>query len=149
MSLPLCALPVSGWPVLYNGLANLQRWATSLLSCGSPQKGQAPRTVNRYVRSVVAALNGALDDGYVGNPGAWRLKALADDVESERNTAVSLSAPRRKAIIAAASPEVAPFLRGLELTGVRPMVLSSASIGDFDGEALRLAHCKGLTCQAF
>jgi integrase len=60
------------------------------------------------------------------------------------DTAVFLTAPQRKAIIAAASPEVAPFLRGLELTGARPMELASASVADFDGEAaLRLAHRKG------
>ena len=36
------------------------------------QPGRQPRTVNRYVRAVVAGLNRANQLGHVGNPAAWR-----------------------------------------------------------------------------
>ena len=106
-------------------------------------EGKKPRTVNRYVRSVAAALNRAMESGYLGNPVAWRLRALADDVDETGETAVFLDATQRKAVIAAASPAAARFLRGLELTGARPKELAAAIVADFDGTTLRLAHRKG------
>jgi integrase len=106
-------------------------------------EGRQPRTVNRNVRAVTAALNQAVELGYLGNPAAWRLKSLTDDVEEGGETAVFLDATQRKAVIAAASPAAAKFFRGLELTGARPMELASAVVADFSGQALRLAHRKG------
>ena len=106
-------------------------------------EGRQPRTVNRNVRAVMAALNHAIDLGYLGNPAAWRLKALSDDVEEGGETAVFLDATQRKAVIAAASPAAARFLRGLGLTGARPKELAAAVVADFDGQKLRLAHRKG------
>jgi integrase len=106
-------------------------------------EGRQPRTVNRHVRAVIAALNCALDLGHLGNPAAWKLKALADDIEESGETAVFLDAAQRKALIAAASPAGALFLRGLELTGARPKELAAAVVADFDGQMLRLAHRKG------
>jgi integrase len=103
--------------------------------------GRMPRTVNRLVRAVCAALNRAHRLGHVGNPGAWRFEHLPDDEESE--TAVFLTPAQRAALIAAASTEAAAFLRGLELTGARPKELAAATVGDFDGERLKLSHRKG------
>jgi integrase len=105
--------------------------------------GREPRTVNRHVRAVVAALNRASELGHIGNPSAWRLKPLIDDVEDASETAVFLTPEQRKALITAASPASAAFLRGLELTGARPSELAAATAGDFDGKALKLAHRKG------
>ncbi|MGH7138839.1 MAG: hypothetical protein ACREHD_24085, partial [Pirellulales bacterium] len=105
--------------------------------------GRKPRSVNRHVRAVVAALNRAADLGHVGNPAAWRLKPLADDVEEGAETAVFLSSEQRKAIIASGSPAISLFLRGLELTGARPKELADATAGDFDGRTVRLSHRKG------
>jgi integrase len=95
------------------------------------------------VRAVSAGLNRAHRLGHLGNPGAWRLEQLPDDDESE--TAVFLTPAQRKALIAAASPAAADFLRGLELSGARPKELASAVAGDFDGERLKLSHRKGRT----
>jgi integrase len=106
-------------------------------------EGRQARTVNRNVRAVVAALNYVVDLGYVGNPAAWKLKALSDDVEESGETAVFLDAVQRKAVIDAASPHAALFLRGLELTGARPKELAAAIVADFNGHSLRLAHRKG------
>ena len=106
-------------------------------------KGRQLRTVNRLVRAVAAGLNRAIDLGHVGNAASWTLKPLADDVEEGGETAIFLSPAHRKAIIAAASPAAALFLRGLELTGARPRELAGARAADFDGQALRLAHRRG------
>lgn len=103
--------------------------------------GRLPRTVNRYVRAVTAALNRAHQLGHVGNPGSWRMQALSDDEESE--TAVFLTPTQRKGLIGAASAQAAAFLRGLELSGARPKELAEAIVSDFDGERLKLSHRKG------
>jgi integrase len=105
--------------------------------------GRLPRSVNRLVRALAAGLNRAHRLGHIGNPTAWRLEQLPDDDESE--TAVFLTPAQRKALIAAALPAAAAFLRGLELSGARPKELASAVTGDFDGERLRLSHRKGRT----
>jgi integrase len=106
-------------------------------------EGRQPRSINRYVRQVIAALNRAVELGHVGNAAVWRLKPLSDDAEDDAETAIFLSAEQRKALIAAATPAAAAFLRGLELTGARPSELAAATAGDFDGGQLRLAHRKG------
>ena len=107
------------------------------------RKGRAARTVNRETRSVFAGLTKALDLGSVGNPTAWRLKPLADDVDDEGATAIFLSPGQRAGLIAAATPAAAAFFRGLELTGARPKELAAAKVGDLSGDTLRLAHRKG------
>ena len=104
--------------------------------------GRKARSLNRLVRAVVAALNRAVELGHVGNPAAWKLKPLADE-EDEGETAIFLSPAQRAALIAAAAPRAAALFRGLELTGARPKELISATVGDYDGEVLRLAHRKG------
>jgi integrase len=105
--------------------------------------GRQDRSVNRHVRSVVAGLNRARRLGHVGNREAWQLIPLSDDVEDEGDTAVYLSSEQRSALIAAASPAAASFLRGLELTGARPSELAAARVSDLYGDTLRLAHRKG------
>lgn len=106
-------------------------------------EGRQPRSLNRHVRTVIAGLNRARQLGHVGNEAAWKLTPLSDDVDDEGDTAVFLTADQRKAIITAASQPMAEFLRGLELTGARPNELAATTAGDFDGQALRLAHRKG------
>jgi integrase len=105
--------------------------------------GRQPRSLNRHVRSVVAGLNHAIEAGHLGNPSVWHLKPLSDDVEDDGETAVFLDPEQRKALLAAATPAAALFLRGMELTGARPSELAAATVADFDGETVRLAHRKG------
>jgi integrase len=105
--------------------------------------GRAPRTVNRYVRAVVAGLNRAKQLGHIGNPDAWDLTSLQDPVDDEGETAVFLDPDQRRVLIAAAESHAADLLRGLELTGARPHELANVKVSDFDGETLRLAHKKG------
>ena len=49
------------------------------------------------------------------------------DESDDGETAVFLTPEQRKALLAAASPRAALFLRGLELTGARPKELASAT----------------------
>lgn len=102
-------------------------------------RGRQPRTVNHYVAAVAAGLNRAIELGHVGSPAAWRLKPLW--VEEEETP--FLGPAHRAAIITAAEPYTAAFLRGLELTGARPKELAAVTRGDFDGQVLKLAHRKG------
>jgi integrase len=106
-------------------------------------EGRQPRSVNRYVRQIMAGLNRAVELGHIGNPAAWKLKPLQDDVEEDGETAVFLDPGQRKSLIEAASPAAAAFFRGLELTGARPSELAGSTVRDFDGETLRLKHRKG------
>ncbi len=65
------------------------------------RKGRQPRSVNRQVRAVVAALNFAVAQrGHVGNREAWKLVHLVDD--GEENVAVFLTPEQRNRLIAAA-----------------------------------------------
>ena len=95
------------------------------------RKGRAARTVNRYTRAVVAALNRAIDLGHVGNPAAWRVKALADDTE-DNGTAIFLTPGQRKALISAASPNCAALMRGLDSDRRQ-----ATGAGQCDGRRLR------------
>jgi len=106
--------------------------------------GRQPRSINRQVRAVIAALNFAVEEGgHIGNPMAWQLQPLADDTDEEGETAVFLDSGQRRALIAAAEPHAADFFRGLELTGARPKELAGALVRDFDGAAIKLSHRKG------
>jgi integrase len=107
------------------------------------KKPRQNRSVNRHMRSIVAGLNTARELGHVGNPAAWKLRPLADDVDDDGDTAVFLDAAQRKAVIAASSPNAALFFRGLELTGARPKELAATTVSDFDGDSIKLAHRKG------
>jgi integrase len=112
------------------------------VSRGGRTKRQ-PRSVNRYVRCIRTALNRAVDEhGVVGNKDAWRIATLRDDTEDAAETQVFVSAAQRAAIIAAATPDCAVFLRGLAATGARPLELSQAKVSDLDGSTLRLATHK-------
>jgi integrase len=50
---------------------------------------------------------------------------------------------QRMGLTQAASEEAAAFIRGLEFSGARPKELAVATVGDFDGEHLKLSHRKG------
>jgi integrase len=106
--------------------------------------GRAPRSLNRYVRKVVAALNCAVEKcKHVGNPDAWNLTHLTDDNEHE--SAVFLSAVQRDRIIAAAPKDLAALLIGYTHMGCRPSELANATVADFDpaGGTVSVRHRKG------
>ncbi len=73
------------------------------------REGRAARTIERQFRSVRAGLNRALELGHVGNPSAWKLKPLRDDVDDSGETAVFLTPAQRQALIAAAEIPIGFF----------------------------------------
>jgi integrase len=108
------------------------------------RKGRQPRSVNRQVRAVVAALNYAVTDGgHIGKREAWKVKQLQDD--GEESTPVFLTTVQRDRLIAAASPTVAALLTGFRHTGARPSELAKAVVADFEpkGGTVTLSHRKG------
>jgi integrase len=107
------------------------------------REGRENRSVNRQVRAVQAGLEQAIALGHIANPAAWRLKPLSDSVDDDGETAVFLDSGQRASLIAASDPNMAAFLRGLELTGARPKELAELVARDFDGRTLRLASRKG------
>ena len=105
--------------------------------------GRKNRSVNRHVRSIVAGLNRAVREGHTGNPEAWNVDPLAENGGSEQT--VFLDATQRQAIIAAASPACADFLKAINHTGGRPGELAASLVADFDAKSatLTLRHKKG------
>jgi len=131
--------PIASFPLHSLTREDVREWRERL------RDGRQPRSVNRIVRDVQAGLNRALIEGHVGNPQAWALDPLADDLDEGGDAAIILAPKQRKALIDAALPEAAAFLRGLELTGARPGELAAATIADLDTKrgTLRLMHRKG------
>jgi integrase len=129
--------PLAGFPLDSVTRNDVLEWRERLAS-----DEREPGTINRYVSSVVAGINRAIDLGSVGNPRAWKLERLVNDREDE-GTAVFLTVPQRKALLAAATLHAGDFFRALELTGARPHELAKAVVSDFDGESIRLSHRKG------
>lgn len=108
------------------------------------KKGRKPRSVNRQVRAVVAALNYAVSKhGHIGAREAWQLEQIADD--GEKNVAVFLTAEQRDRLIAAAPKALANLLIGFTHTGARPSELARATVADFDvkGGTVTFRHHKG------
>jgi integrase len=107
------------------------------------REGRQNRSVNRQVRAVVAGLNRAVAEGHSGNPEAWNIDPLADDVEVEEP--LFLNPKQRQSIINAASPACGDFLQSIEFTGGRPGELAATTIADLDkkGATLTLRHKKG------
>ena len=117
---------------------DVTQWRKGLL------RGRQPRSVNRQVRAVVAALNYAVKDGgHVGNKETWKLTHLIDD--GEEATPIFLTAEQRDRLIAAATPALAALLTGFAHTGARPGELAKAVLGNFDpvGGTVTLSSRKG------
>jgi integrase len=117
---------------------DVEQWRDGL------RRGRLPRSVNRQVRAVVAALNFAVSKrGHVGTREAWELEHLVDD--GEDNVAVFLTAEQRAQLIKHSSTSLAALLTGYGHTGARPSELAAATVADFDPTAgtISLRHRKG------
>lgn len=116
---------------------DIEAWRNGL------RKGRQPRSVNRQVRAVVAALNYAVAHGYAGRREAWKLEHLADD--GATNTAIFLTDEQRTRLVDAAPKTLAALLTGFTHTGARPSELAKATVADFDanGATVTLRHNKG------
>src|SRR5258708_15353185 len=120
------------------GRDDVETWRNGL------RKGRQPRSVNRQVRAVIAALNFAVSErGFVGKREAWELKHFQDD--GEQPTPLFLTPAHRDPLAAAPPPALAALLTGYTHTGCRPSELEKAVVADFDeaGCTLLLRHRKG------
>jgi integrase len=91
---------------------------------------RSPATVNREMTAFRAALNAALEDGFVQNDFAWKepLKALKAD--GRRN--LYLDRDQRRHLLAGVSEEASAFVTALCLLPVRPGALAALQVADFD-----------------
>lgn len=107
----------------------------------------AAQSVNRYFRSVRAALNCAVKVcGFIGNPQAWKLDALPEHRKRDDDApTVYISQPHLQRLLKCCEPELQAFLRAIYLSGGRPGELAAAVVRDYDAEhgTLVLASMKG------
>jgi integrase len=94
-------------------------------------RNRAPASVNREMTALRAALNFALDNGYVTTDVAWRV-ALRPIINADRRRAVYLERSQRTELIAHAEPDLAAFLRALAVLPLRPGALAALTVASFD-----------------
>jgi site-specific recombinase XerD len=88
-------------------------------------------TVNRDMVPLRAALNSALENGFVLTDIAWR-KALKPIKDADRRRGLYLDRGQRLALIENLAGNEAPFARGLCLLPLRPGALAALQVKDFD-----------------
>lgn len=96
-----------------------------------PSGQRAESSINRDVACLRAALNLALEDGYAATDGAWRVK-LKPIEGADRRREVYLDPEQRRALIAAAAPDMAAFIKALTLLPLRPGAVAGLIVGNFD-----------------
>lgn len=116
--------------------AHVDAWRKALRDRPTPTgpnkgKKRTPSAVNRDVNAFRAALNLAYKDGLVTSNFAWRAK-LAPAPNADKRRDVYLDRDQRRKLIAAATPDMADFLRALSLLPLRPGALAALTVGHFD-----------------
>ncbi|WP_033395032.1 tyrosine-type recombinase/integrase [Brachymonas chironomi] len=104
----------------------------------SPRKGQ-PRsaaTLNRDMTVFRATLNLAYADAWVTSDFAWRSKLVPVKGAGTRRD-IYLDRAQREAMIAAAAPDIALFLRGMSALPLRPGALAQLTVKHYN-KALRV-----------
>lgn len=106
-------------------------YAAPITSKAGDTRQRSDSAVNRDMTAVRAALNYALAEGAVASSFAWDepLKATAG---ADGRRTVYLTPQQRRDLIACASEEIRPFLRGLAMLPLRPGALASLTVADFD-----------------
>ncbi|NRT56518.1 tyrosine-type recombinase/integrase [Sphaerotilus uruguayifluvii] len=105
--------------------------AAPITSKAGDTRPRSDSAVNRDMTAVRAALNHALAEGAVASSFAWDepLKATAG---ADGRRTVYLTPQQRRDLIANASDEIRPLLRGLAILPLRPGALASLTVADFD-----------------
>ena len=94
-------------------------------------KPRSKGTVNRDMTALKAALNLALEDGYLTSDTPWKNKLKPfESADNRRN--VYLDMCQRSRLIASAQPDLAPFLRALCMVPLRPGAMAALKVGSFD-----------------
>lgn len=104
---------------------------------GQVTKVRAASTINRDTVPLRAALNRALDRGLVATDRAWRVE-LRPIENADGRREIYLDAKDRRTLLEKASPEIAPFLRGMTQLPLRPGALAGLTVGDFNARLFTL-----------
>ena len=91
---------------------------------------RSPATVNREMTAFRAALNAALDEGYVQNALAWKESLKAIKADGRRN--LYLDRKQRRDLLEHIDDEARAFVTALCLLPVRPGALAALKVADFD-----------------
>lgn len=94
-------------------------------------RDRAASTVNRDMAILRAALTKVLSLGAPNSEAAWQ-EALKATPNADGRRTLYLDRGERRALVAAASEEITPFIRGLCLLPLRPGALAMLTAGDFD-----------------
>lgn len=91
---------------------------------------RSPATVNREMTAFRAALNLALEDGYVQNALAWKEPLKAMKADGRRN--LYLDRKQRRDLLEHVDDEARGFVTALCVLPVRPGALAALQVADFD-----------------
>lgn len=92
---------------------------------------RSPSSVNRDCSALRAALNHALDEGYVTTDQAWRVP-LRPAKDADRRREVYLDKAQRKALVEAAPADLALLIKALSLVPLRPGAMAGLQARHFD-----------------
>lgn len=95
-----------------------------------PSKAKSNGTLNRDMVPMRAALNLALEDGFVTSDHAWR-QALKPIKNADGRRTLYLDRAQRRALIDHLPEDAAAFVRGLCLLPLRPGALAGLTVADF------------------
>lgn len=94
-------------------------------------KARSASTLNRDMTALRAALNLAKDNGHITTDQAWAAKLRpVENADGRRD--VYLDMAQRRALIKAAQPDLAAFLRGLSMVPLRPGAIAALTVASFD-----------------
>jgi integrase len=94
-------------------------------------KARSPASVNRDMTCLRAALNLALENGYVTTDRAWKSKLKPiKDADGRRDVYLDLA--QRRKLITSAATDLASLLRGLSQVPLRPGALAALDVDCFD-----------------
>lgn len=122
---------------------DVTNWRNGLLA------GMRKNSANRVLRDLKAALNYSFSRGDVANDAAWRrVKAFKGADAADGARTVYLTLAQRQRLLNACNPDTGDLLRGLLLSGARPLSnaeLPVAKVNDFDAQqkTLTLRNYKG------
>lgn len=94
-------------------------------------KPRSASSINREMNTLKAALNLALQDGYAVNATAWatKLKPIKD-ADGRRDA--YLDPDQRRALVAAAQPDLELLIKAMSLLPLRPGAVASLTVSNFD-----------------
>lgn len=93
-------------------------------------EGLSTASINRYMVPLRAALNKAMDDGFVLTNRAWRTVMTPASTSKQRN--LYLDKAQRRDLLKAMPDDLAALCRGLCLLPLRPGALAAMRVRDFD-----------------